>query len=279
MEIHKLSYQANPYDTSLKEFNNYKEDLKKGDFTSKKAMEVINKFVTKEHYKSLDKIVNDNTIFVCVPYNESKEFKNSLPKLYAQTLSEKYNKPSLDLNDFILYNQKESSRSTYNIERRSMNDFSYNFKSQGKYEDFKMLTKYKDLVLVADVITTGETVAHLATYLREKADINIAHVHALVTAINRNPSDRDMNRLAQKIQGYTNDNYSMKEIMDKVHYNFSPYTHLKLARYERSVNDPASAMRAFNTMSIDSARVESSIQLSINKQIPRSIQRDHDLEL
>ena len=279
MEIHKLSYQANPYDTSLKEFNNYKEDLKKGDFTSKQAMEVINKFVTKEHYKSLDKIVNDNTIFVCVPYNESKEFKNSLPKLYAQTLSEKYNKPSLDLNDFILYNQKESSRSTYNIERRSMNDFSYNFKSQGKYEDFKMLIKYKDLVLVADVITTGETVAHLATYLREKADINIAHVHALVTANNRNPSDRDMNRLAQKIQGYTNDNYSMKEIMDKVHYNFSPYTHLKLARYERSVNDPASAMRAFNTMSIDSARVESSIQLSINKQIPRSIQRDHDLEL
>jgi hypothetical protein len=279
MEIHKLSYQANPYDTSLKEFNNYKEDLKKGDFTSKQAMEVINKFVTKEHYKSLDKIVNDNTIFVCVPYNESKEFKNILPKLYAQTLSEKYNKPSLDLNDFILYNQKESSRSTYNIERRSMNDFSYNFKSQGKYEDFKMRTKYKDLVLVADVITTGETVAHLATYLREKADINIAHVHALVTANNRNPSDRDMNRLAQKIQGYTNDNYSMKEIMNKVHYNFSPYTHLKLARYERSVNDPSSAMRAFNTMSIDSARVESSIQLSINKQIPRSIQRDHDLEL
>ena len=79
----------------------------------------------------------------------------------------------MDLNDFILYNQKERSRSTYNIERRSMNDFSYNFKSQGKYEDFKMLTKYKDLVLVADVITTGETVAHLATYLREKADINI----------------------------------------------------------------------------------------------------------
>lgn len=279
MEIHKLSYKANPYDTSLKEFTIYKEDLKKGDFPSKKTMEAIDKFVSKEHYKSLDKIVNDNTMFVCVPYNESKEIKNIIPKLYAQTLAKNYNKPSLDLNDFMVYTQKESSRATYNIESRSINDFSYNFKSQEKYDKFKAQTKNKDIVLIDDVITTGETATHLATYLREKTGVNIANAHAIVTVNNRHPSDRDMNRLSEKIQGFTNDNYSLKEILEKVHKDFSPYTRLKLARYERSVNDPASAMRAFNTMSIDSARIQSSINLSVNKEIPRTIQRDHDLEL
>ncbi|KKK78595.1 hypothetical protein LCGC14_2842010, partial [marine sediment metagenome] len=217
-------------------------------------------------------------ILVSAPFTSKEGPKNKIPEHYADELAKRLNLSVVHLSDYIKFVQDKSSRKTYNVEERAVNDFSFEFKDPAKEATLKKILSNKDVILIDDVITTGETLSHLSAYLHKRLGSKIKEGHALVAVGNSRPSDRDMQRFSGKIVEQIGNKYSNREILSRTMDYFEPYTRLKMARFERMIVSPETAMSVLNTMDQDKQRIDINLLKSIERPAGRPMTKDKDFD-
>lgn len=280
VEIKELSYKTNPKEQDYKKFVESVEQLKTADFSSNAERTIIDQFFDQKHFEKLNKRVEKNTLFLSTPSE-----KNRLPQYYGQHLADKFNTTHLDLNRYISLEKNSKPSEMYNKGSQVKDSFSYEFKNTKALFELKELTKNKDVILVDDVLTTGEKPAHLATFLKERAGIDINNVDALVAKNQSKTKDQDIQRFSKKMAGFIGRDVSEKNLLSEGFKHFAPYTRLKLEGFEKGVKDEISATRALNVMKINNEKIHKSLEKSISREIPkvkdwdRDHNKDHDLDL
>jgi len=283
MQIKELSYQTNSKSEAIKEFALAKNQLKEQRFAQDQVKKVIRDFLSERSLEKLVSQVDQKTILLSTPTRAGAAYVNTIPMEYAHFLAMKFGTDHINLQDYLLCDQDFSSQSAYNIANSVKNNFSFNFKNEMKFFEFKELTKGKNLILVDDVLSTGETAAHLATYLQYKAQADIGHIHAMVAVNQHHPSDRDVQRFSKKLHEHLGNEYSEKTLLSESFKHFSPYTRMKLTRFERGIHDIATSSRVLNLMKINNHNIQKNLEGSLQTEIPVNkhwkIDKDPDLEI
>lgn len=278
MKTDPLSYNTNTQSSQVKDFAREKDALRASNFADRAVEQVVLTYVEEKNIRRLSKVISERSILLSAPFSSKEGPKNTIPEYYAHELAKRLKLPVVSLNDYIRFDQNESSRKTYNVEERAVNDFLFQFKDSAKEERLKTIIFNKDVILIDDVITTGETLSHLSTYLNKRLGAKITEGHALVAVANSRPSDRDMQRFSEKIMEKIGNRYSMREILSRTMSYFEPYTRLKMVRFERMIVNPETAMSVLNTMDQDKQRIHKNLQKSIELPAGRSMLKDKDLD-
>lgn len=276
MKIEPISYSTNTQSGRVKDFTEDKDLLRASNFPSHGIKKLISSYLHATNLAKLSEVITDRSILVSAPFSTQEGPKNTIPEIYAEELAKKLKTPVISLNDYIRFEQDKSSRKSYNVQQRIGNDFSFEFKNPSREELLKGLTHNKEVVLIDDVITTGETLSHLSTYLNKRIGAKIRFGHALVAVSNSRPSDREMQRFSGKIVDQIGNKYSMREIFSRTIEYFEPYTHLKMVAFERMIVSPETAISVLNSMDQDKRRIDRNLQQSIARPAGRTIEKDKD---
>ena len=269
MKIDDVPFLVAKTKTYTKEFGIAKTILKENGYQKDSTLLFLNNNKQEENLQVVSKHLNSNSLLISVPNVKRDGVTNSIPKAYASFLSQNTKVPFLDLNEFVLFEKENSNRSSNTAALIASNNFSFKFRDKKLLALFEKFTKGKEIILVDDVITTGETIVHLGNYLKAKLPgITIKGGTAMVSNGIRKPSTRDAWRFAKKLSILTGDKIPLVELQKIVGEQFGPYTRLKMARFERGVQNPDSAFRAIETMDMDNNKVQQNLQKSLDYKEP-----------
>lgn len=269
MKMEDVDFLVHRTNTYSKEFGNQKAQLKEKGYEKEATAQFLREHIKTENLSALAASLRSNTLLASVPTAKRAGAVNAIPKAYASYIGKETKSHVLDLNDFMEYEKQQSSRSSYTAASMAKNAFSFKFLDNRKLALFKQITKGKEVIIVDDVITTGETMVHLGTYLKQKVpELNLRGGTSLVSNSIRKPTLRDVMRFSEKLAKLTNHQFPLVELHRIVGEQFGPYTRLKMARFERGVKDPASAFKAIETIKLDNERVQFHLRKSIDFKEP-----------
>ena len=193
-----------------------------------------------------------------------------LPREYAKILSEKTGLQHIDLNQYMKVRAENTSRSSYDSSNQSNNHFNIHFKSQEAKSELSKALGNRPVLLVDDVITTGETLVATATILSINIpSINIIGGNALFAVETRTPTVRDLQRLADKLSNHIDPSITPQQLRQTIETAFSKFTRKKSMRYEIGTRIPEKAKQQYENIVKDISKMKTSIKESINGNLSR----------
>jgi hypoxanthine-guanine phosphoribosyltransferase len=202
-------------------------------------------FVTSYFNSVKDKIkgVDQNSVLAMVP---SGSFQNKV------TMMEHFKCQALPFNAMTRASLGEA-KNNLSLQKRVLNPIRYSLDE----ELVKKATQGRSLIIIDDVLATGESAIRLQHSLERKG-ISVDGIASLVTIEKQYPSEADTKRLIGKLKSFgvvSDEEALLADIKDA----FSPYTRQRQNRLEREITSEKSALKAVGTIR-DSAQVERSIR-------------------
>lgn len=229
-------------DSDLSEFKAEKLRIKELGYPADEVTKLVN-----AHIEPLFKKINDipqNAILITPPSGSSK---NKIPEFICSTLN--YLRPDLgyltdtDLSFKLLTTTEAKTCMT--LDKRNSNPFKYDI-DQNHLEELKEIVGNRKLVIVDDVIGSGETSVKFQKLL-QSLGLEVAALFNLKSASIIYCSERDVERLSEKIHRVI-PKVPLDAITNEVKTVFWDYTNQKLNRLERRLNSDNSIIKAWDTI-------------------------------
>lgn len=270
IKLEKLEFRSSTEGSYKKDFGVGKDALRQEGFPAGKTNDFIDSRITDKSIKKFNKHTSADTVLLSLPTKEGKKAENIIPKLYAKQMAERTGRTAIDLSDYLKVRQNDSARGSYTSSDRSENYFNIAFKSEQKRAELNDRVKDKKVLFVDDVLTTGETMVAMATYLKNKLpNLQIEGGNALAAVDIRTPTPRDMDRVTEKLQKHLDPSISRQEIRQTVKDSFSTFTRKKLMRFEMGIKNPEIAQKQYNTMHADNGKMQTSLKESLSGNLLR----------
>lgn len=258
-----VAFKSSTASTYNKDFGKGKSELRAEGFPIEKTKHFIDSYITEKSLAKIKKNIDDETILVSMPVKQANKQENIIPRLYAQELSKRTGNQTIDLSDFLKVRQQESARSSYGSLERSSNHFNIGFKDNEREAELKSKLHGKSILLIDDVLTTGETAVTMATYLKmEIKELDVKGANALVAVDNRKPTQRDLERVAEKLSAQLAPTINQEQMRLDVQAAIAPFTRKKLMRFEISIKSPEGAEQQYSNMVNDISKIQESLKES-----------------
>lgn len=167
----------------------FKQNLANDNYPEDKVNELINKICTPEFFDKLRKELGPNSVLLPMP---STSGKNKLPLKLSARISAELNVPYI--NDPVVTSvHKREAKTTRGLDK-IINHPEYKLSSQFEHE----LTKYKDkdVYIVDDIFTTGQSVSYLAREL-ESEGFHVPNIISFTKASGSFTSPKDIEKMSQ----------------------------------------------------------------------------------
>lgn len=264
IKLSDVPFKSSNPGTYNKDFGAKKDELRAGGFPTEKTNEFIRSHITEKSIAKILKNIEPDTILLSMPVKQSSEVKNALPGLYAKQLSSELGNTHIDLSDYLKIRQDQSARNAYTASNRSTNYFNIGFKNKEKENNLKDKLYGKSILLVDDVLTTGETMVSMATFLKlEVSNLEVKGGHAMAAVSTRTPTQRDIERVNEKLLDRLPYDIDPREVRRSVEEALSKFTRKKLMRFEINLKTPEGAQMQFNNMQQDISKVQDSLKESL----------------
>ena len=258
--LSEVSFKSNTTGTYDKEFGKKKDELREQGFPEKETRDFVESLLTDKVVKKFEKNTPNDSLLLSMPIKSGSTTPNTMPRMVAEILAEKTGRKHIDLSDYLNVRQEKTARKTHSSTARSENHFNISFKHPEKELELRFLLRKQPNILVDDVLTTGETMVGMATYLNWKiADADIEKGHALVSVDNRTPTVRDITRLSEKLADNLPPGTNRISIMNTVHEALSNFTRKKLMRFEIKSNTPEGAKEQYNSLQKEVEKMQNSL--------------------
>ncbi len=264
IKLANISFKSSVAGSYKKDFGKTKDSLRAQDFPLARTSRFIDRNITEKLLKKIEENSTPETILVNIPSKQGAKATNIIPNLYAAALSEKTGKPHLDLNDCLEISQYNSARGSYSSMERSEDYFNIGFKSERKLQQLVERLSGRKVLLVDDVLTTGETLVAMATFLKNTVPgIRIEGGNAMAAVDIRKPTSRDLDRVSEKLKLQLDPGTDPMVIRETVENALSNFTRKKLMRFETGMKTSEGARRQYRTMQADIMKIQSSLRESL----------------
>ncbi|MDE3744004.1 phosphoribosyltransferase [Maribacter polysaccharolyticus] len=265
IQLTPVSFKSSLSGTYNKAIGKQKDELRSLGFPQKKTNNFIRKSLSDKLLDKFKKNTTKETLIVSLPSKKGEKAMNVLPSEYAKILSEKTGLKHVDLNDYMNVRQEQSSRSAYSAQERSTNHFNITFKGNEQRDSLNKILSNKPIILVDDVITTGETLVATATILKMSfPKTEVIGGHALFAVDTRTPTNRDIQRLTEKLEAQMDPSIQRKSIANLVTEALSNFTRKKMMRFELGTKNEIEAKQQFKNLRSDIDKFKTSIRESID---------------
>ena len=264
IKLTDVPFKSSNPGTYNKDFGAGKDELRKEGFPTEKTNEFIQSHITEKSISKIKKNIDSDTILLSMPVKQNSEVKNVIPSLYAKQLSSELGNTHIDLSDYLKIRQEESARNSYTASNRSNNYFNIGFESKEKENSLKDKLFGKSILLVDDVLTTGETMVSMATFLKlEVQNLDVKGGHAMAAVSTRTPTQRDIERVNEKLLDRLPHDIDPREVRKSVEESLSKFTRKKLMRFEINLKTPEGAQMQFSNMLQDISKIQDSLKESL----------------
>ena len=270
IELFKISFKSNQPGSYNKGLGKLKDQLRAKGFPVGPTNELIKKGLDDKTLERLRRTIDKDALLLSMPIKLSDKEDNIMPRIYANQLSDKLGNQALDLTEYLKVRQDSTARSGYSSTERAMNFFNIGYRYNDSKEQLVDALKGKQALLVDDVLTTGETMVAMATFLKyEIGELDIIGGHAIAAVDNRTPTPRDIARLTEKLLDNLPIDTDAAFVENIVRKSLGPFTRKKLMRFELYANTPEGAEKQLDAMIQDSYKMESSIGESLSGELYR----------
>ena len=229
LKLQPVSFKSSQPGSYKKDFGESKDALRQQGFPTKETERFIESRISDKSLTKLAKNISPSTILVSLPTKEGKKAENIIPRLYAKALSERLGKEHVDLSDYISVRQNASARTSYSAKDRSENFFNIGFKNEATNLALGNKIGKANILLIDDVLTTGETMVAMATFLKYKfPETTIQGGNAMAAVDVRTPTPRDLDRVAEKLSSQLDPRISTNTIKQTLVDALLPFTRKKL---------------------------------------------------
>lgn len=268
--LSRVSFKSNTAGTYTKDFGKNKDELRSKGFPEKETRDLIDGILTDKVVKKFQKNTSNNSLLLSMPIKGNSNVPNTIPNVVAQVLAEKSGREHLNLSEYLDVRQEKTARKSHSSSTRSENHFNIAFKNPDKEFELRLQLRKQPNILIDDVLTTGETMVAMATYLNWKiSDANIENGHALVSVDTRTPTPRDITRLSEKLADNLPPGTNKIEIMNTVDQALSNFTRKKLMRFEIDANTPEGAQQQYENLKNEINKMQSSLLESFSGNLYR----------
>lgn len=171
------------------EIKGYKQNLANDNYPEDKVKELIDKIITPEFLNKLKKELNHNSVLLPMP---STSGKNKLPLRLCERIAQELNVPYIK-DPVITSTHVQERKKTRGLDK-IINHPSYKLVEQ--FEDELKANKNKDIYIVDDIFTTGQSVNYLAREL-ESGGYHIPNIITFTKATGSFVSPNDIEKMAQ----------------------------------------------------------------------------------
>ncbi|NJB38118.1 phosphoribosyltransferase [Croceivirga sp. JEA036] len=272
MAIQRIKLAHIDYKSSLqgsydKTFGKTKDRLRLKRFPEPDTTDFIKERMVPKLLERVQRTLTKDTILVCMPRKEGKLAPNVLPIKYTKLLSDIHNIPHIDLSDYLRVIQERSARGSYSAGERADNPFRISFNDTDTKQELLDKLSNKKILLVDDVITTGETSVVMATFLKETVpNIEIQGAHALAVVNNSGPTPRDIMRITEKLNAHL-PKIDPNRIREDVHLALGSFTRKKAMRFEIGIKDLATAIMKYYDIKKDISKIQNGLGTSISEPV------------
>lgn len=218
-----------------REFKILKEDLKQKGYPLKGTRQLVD-----QHYQEVFKPLHStlsNSILVKVP---SGSGENKIVDLLANQIALNTNSEILNPEAFT---KLHTGQAKANLDPSKRADNPIHYQPNAKF-DFKPY-EGKKAFIVDDVLSTGESTVRLAQAM-EAVGMKVEGIAALVTVEQRKPSNRDFQRVGDKLSMVTKD--SKNTLQQDLKTAFGPYNRQRLNRFERGLTTSKTLEKGLSTV-------------------------------
>lgn len=191
-----------------------------------KSKQLIKSFYLKFKDRIREKVVSD-AVFISVP---STSTKNLIPNILCEYLANDYDGKYIDGDNYLRCSHTKQAKSMLNFEKRCKDPIGYRV-INNQIKDLANEIKGMNIYLVDDVLGTGESVINFSNELK-KHGIKADYVMCMKNVEVRYPTERDINRLYDKLKLYTGKKTLLKKAIND---HFWLYPKMKINRVERSL--------------------------------------------
>lgn len=265
IKLADIDYRSSLQGSYDKSFGKSKDRLRLQGFPEPDTTDFIKERMVPKLLERIEKTLTKDTILVCMPRKENKLHPNTLPVKYAKLLSDIHKVPHIDLSDYLVVTQERSARGSYSAGQRADNPFRISYKDTDSMRALLDKLSNRKILLVDDVITTGETSVVMGTFLKETVpDIEIQGAHALAVVNSSGPTPRDIMRITEKLHAHL-PKLDPNRIREDVHSALDGFTRKKAMRFEIGIKDPATAKLKYYDIKKDIGKIQGGLNSSISE--------------
>lgn len=268
--ISEVDFKSNTTGTYNKDFGKEKDQLREKGFPIMETKAFIARSITEKMLAKFHKTIPQNSLLLSMPVKSTSKVPNIIPRLYAEILSNKTGRQTMDLTDYMKVRQESTARGSHTSGSRSENHFNISFLSPKKQTALFDRLSEQPNVLIDDVLTTGETMVAMASYLKANVpNADIVHGHTLAAVDIRKPTVRDITRISEKLADNLPVEMDMAYIINTVKDALSNFTRKKLMRFELKANTPGGAKVQFKNLRKEVDKMQNSLMESLSGNLHR----------